>query len=107
MLAALALCLWPVAGLRARALLALSSGAVALALSLPLWQRPASERGVDEAVAFVTRRWMPEGHDAAARLHAALRAHGTPAQTQLERLARLYEAEGREREARRARRGQL
>lgn len=107
MLAALALCLRPVADFRGRALIALSSVAIAFALTLPLWQRPASERGVADAVAFVTRRWMPEGHDAAARSSAALRAHGTPPQAQLERLARLYEAEGREREARRARRGQL
>ena len=107
MLAALALCLWPLAGLRDRALVAVSSAAVALALSLPLWQRPSRERGVAEAVAFITRRWMPEGHDAAARLAAELRAQSALPQAQLERLARFYEAEGREREARRARRGQL
>jgi hypothetical protein len=106
-LSALALCLRPLPDWRARAMHALGAALVALALVLPLWQRPAREPGVPGAVAFVTRRWTPEGHDDAARLRAALRAAPVLPQASLERLAQLYAAEGRDREARRARRGQL
>jgi hypothetical protein len=98
-LAALALCLRSVAGMRSRATVAAGALLCCLALATPLWIRPKREPGVQEAVAFITRRWTPAGHDAAARLAAEIRAQDQPAPSRLERLSRLYLAEGREREA--------
>jgi hypothetical protein len=106
-LSALALCLRTVSGLRERALLALAAALVALALDLPLWRRPAYEPGAADAVAAITRSWTPAGHDAAARLRAKLLASPAVPQAELERLADIYAAEGRAREARLARREQL
>ena len=67
---------------------------------LPLWIRPRAEPGVQKAVAFVTGRFFPSGHDLAARLHASLRAAGAVADPRdWESLRQLYLAQGREREA--------
>jgi hypothetical protein len=82
--------------------IALLTAAVCLA---PLWIRPTptDEPGVQKAVAFVTTRYVPAGHDRAARLQAALRAAGPQADPRdVERLRELYLAEGRESEAARA-----
>jgi hypothetical protein len=111
-LLAAALCtLWfctrSIEGTRARTLLALFSGLIALGFSAPLVQRPSEEPGVDAAVAFITRHWMPAGHDDAARLTHALQSQGPLREQQLVRLAELYAKEGRIHEAERARRGKL
>jgi hypothetical protein len=104
-LAALGLCLAPVAGLRLRLLLAVFSVVVAACLTAPLWHRPASEPGVPGAVAFITMHWSPEGHDRAARLQSELRSRPTMRDDDLRHLAELYDSEGRGHEAQRARRG--
>ena len=104
-LSAIALCLRPIEGLRARAPLAGLSLLAALGMCSPLFMRPGREPGVPEAVAFVTRHWSPEGHDAAARLSAKLRQSAIVRDDDLRRLAELYAVEGRGREAQRALRG--
>lgn len=83
------------------------AGALAIAcasccvLALPVLVRPSHEPGVREAVAFITRRFYPPGHDAAARLATQLKAAGPGAQPEdRARLRELYLAEGREKEAR-------
>jgi hypothetical protein len=106
-LAALALCLRPVEGTRARALLAGFALLAACGMSAPLFSPSRHERGVPEAVAFITRHWSPPGHDAAAALTAALRAQPIMQQESLRELADLYSEEGRTREAQRARGGKL
>ena len=79
---------------------ALLTAAVCL---VPLWLRPREEPGVQKAVAFVTGRYSPAGHDQAARLHEALRAAGPQGDArEWERLRALYLAEGRTAEAARA-----
>lgn len=68
---------------------------------VPLWWRSGSEAGVTKAVAFVTRRFQPAGHDRAARLREQLTAAGERADPALwSELEETYRAEGREREAR-------
>jgi hypothetical protein len=63
----------------------------------PLYVRPQAEPGMREAVAFVTRRWSPDGHDHASRLHQQLKGKsGDPARWQ--QLRALYTAEGRDAE---------
>lgn len=106
-LCGVALCLRSVSGFRTRAWLALSAAVVSLCLAAPLLWRPAEEPGVAAAVAFVTRHWSPAGHDGAARLVRELRSRPTLREDALLRLAELYTAEGRVREAERARRGKL
>jgi hypothetical protein len=106
-LAALWLCLAAVDQLRAKALFAGGAVLVAFCLAAPLWIRHGDEQGVVEAVAFITRRFSPEGHDAAARLTAKLRSQRALRQDDLQLLSELYEAEGRRQEAARARRGKL
>lgn len=106
-LTALALCVRSVQGLRSRVTLAASGAAIACLLAIPLCLHPAIERGVPEAVAFITRHFTPLGHDSAARLHARLKHERTAQSQDIERLARLYDAEGRNQEARRVRRGRL
>lgn len=67
----------------------------------PLWLRPAQERGVAKAVGFVTGRYQPSGHDDAARLRRQLQQAGADADDELWRkLQRIYEQEGRRRDAR-------
>lgn len=82
---------------------ALIGGAIVAALvcwPLALDPRPA-EPEVRAAVGLITRTWQPAGHDEASRLARALRrdedAEG------YRRLAELYDAEGRDAEARMAR----
>jgi hypothetical protein len=106
-LAALALCLRPVEGARARAVLAGGSLLAAVGMSALLFTPASHERGVPEAVAFITRHWSPPGHDAAARLNSALRNQAVVNDADLRRLAELYVQEGRTREAQRARAGKL
>jgi hypothetical protein len=106
-LGALALCLRPVAGATARAVLAGMSLLAAVALCMPLFMRPAEEPGVAEAVAFITRHWSPEGHDAAAKLRAVLQRSRPVRDADLRRLAELYLAEGRTHEAQRAGQGRF
>jgi len=65
----------------------------------PLWLRPADEPGVQQAVAFVTRRFHPSGHDRAARLRAQLTATRSRDPEAWKRLEHTYRAEGRDREA--------
>jgi len=92
---------------RALALGSLGALVIAAATLAPALRRPDDEPGVMGAVAFITRRWTPAGHDAATRLRHDLQ-HGREAHTEdFERLAALYAAEGRDQEARRARAGKL
>jgi hypothetical protein len=101
----LGLCLTGVRGRRTRLAIVGMSLAVAGGLLVPLTLRPAREPGVAKAVAFVTRRWAPAGHDAAATLAARLRSGRALRDEELRELAALYAAEGREREAKRALKG--
>ncbi|HJL15712.1 MAG TPA: hypothetical protein RMH99_08655 [Sandaracinaceae bacterium LLY-WYZ-13_1] len=85
-----------------RAVAALGGALVATAICVPLLIDPRpGHPEVRDAVALITRTWKPAGHDAAARLAARLDADAPP--SSYRRLAALYEAEGRDREARRAR----
>jgi hypothetical protein len=104
---AIALCLRPVAGVASRVRLGALSLLAALAMCAPLFMRPGREAGVPEAVAFITRHWSPEGHDAIATLRASMRAQDALRDEDLARLSDLYLAEGRTQEAARARRGKL
>jgi hypothetical protein len=106
-LLALGHCLRGLADLRSRALVGAGAALLASALLAPGLSRPDSEPGVRGAVAFVTRRWTPAGHDRAAVLRLELRRQREAHHLELERLAVLYEAEGRDQEARRARAGKL
>ncbi|MGD8859848.1 MAG: hypothetical protein PVI30_07540 [Myxococcales bacterium] len=105
-LAALALCLSSVRARRMRLLLSVGAAVVALCMAVPVLKRP---EGYDPdargALAFITRRWFPEGHDRAARLRAELKRQTTVSDADRRRLARVYAQEGRKREARRALRG--
>ena len=103
---AIAFCLRAIELPRRRAMLGGAALIVALALAAPLLKRPEghSARG---AVAFITRRWSPEGHDAAARLHAHLREAPKIHERELKKLAALYVQEGRMKEARRVLQGRL
>ncbi|HEX7476583.1 MAG TPA: hypothetical protein VF331_02130 [Polyangiales bacterium] len=92
---------------RARAGVLAGGALLAVLLILPLWLRPSSEPGVRQALAFITRRFWPEGHDQTARLHAELKAQAQPAHEALERLAQLYREEGRDTEAQAALQGRL
>lgn len=91
---------------RASGSLAAVSGSALLVAALcliPLWLRPQQEPGVEKAVAFVTSRYFPQGHDRATRLHESLRAAGAQADPRAwETLRALYLAEGRVSEAARA-----
>jgi hypothetical protein len=95
------------AGVARQARVALSALVIAAVLVMPALRRPDAEPGVRGAVAFVTRRWTPEGHDEAARLRAELMRGPEAHHRELERLTALYEVEGRDQEARRARAGRL
>jgi hypothetical protein len=100
-IAALALCLRPIEGIRARAIMAAFSLVAAAGMSALLFVPPRHERGVPEAVAFITRHWSPVGHDAAATLAQQLRAQPVVHDEDLKRLAALYSDEGRTHEAQR------
>jgi hypothetical protein len=79
-------------------------GGVVLAglVSAPLLVDPRPDAPeVRAAVGLITRTWQPAGHDAAARLERSLRSDAQP--EGYRRLAELYEAEGRDQEARAAR----
>jgi hypothetical protein len=108
MLAALGLCARAAVSGRDGAARALASTAAIALLSAglcltPLYWRPRREPGVAKAVAFVTGRFQPSGHDRAARLHAQLTAAGPNADpSQWRALEQLYRREGREQEAERA-----
>ncbi|MFI5307663.1 MAG: hypothetical protein ACHQ53_09945 [Polyangiales bacterium] len=106
-IAALLLCVRAILGWRSRALLLGAAMIVSAVMSVPLWNRPADEPGVPEALAFVTRHFSPAGHDRAAKLVAELRAQKTVRDDDLRRLAELYRAEGRGQEAARALRGRF
>jgi hypothetical protein len=106
-LAALALCVRSVPGVRPRLALCAASLVIAIVLAAPLLVRPAQEPGVSEALAFVTQHFTPEGHDSAAKLRAQLKSARVVSRHDRELLAAIYEAEGRVHEARRARRGRL
>lgn len=84
-------------------LLALVGGAIiAAVVCAPLLVDPRpGNADVRAALALITRTWHPTGHDAAAELERALRREADPAGYR--RLAELYDAEGRDLEARRAR----
>jgi hypothetical protein len=85
-----------------RALLDVSGIAllVALLCLVPVWFGPRREPAVSKAVAFVTGRFTPSGHDKAARLRQLLTGAGAAADAgQWSELERLYRAEGREKEA--------
>ncbi len=107
MLAGLAACLSAVAGVRARAWIALGAAIVALVLLLPHHLGSAGAPAVADARAFITTRWTPAGHDVVARLARELKARRTVADSDLRRLAELYEEEGRVRDAVRARAGRF
>lgn len=100
-------CLGRVAGSRAGAFILALALAVAAALLLPLHTSSGDAGAIARARAFVTGRWTPAGHDVAARLSRELRSRGTLPDPELRRLADLYDAEGRARDARRARAGLL
>jgi hypothetical protein len=106
-LGALALCLRPVEGWRARGIVAALALMAAAGTSALLFVPPRHERGVAEAVAFITRHWSPVGHDKAASLTQELRAQPVVRDEQLKRLAEVYSEEGRTHEAQRASRGKL
>ncbi|MET0385751.1 MAG: hypothetical protein ABW321_07315, partial [Polyangiales bacterium] len=64
---------------RQRGLVAGIALATAALCLTPLWLRPDAEPGVRQAVAFVTGRFHPPGHDKAARLLMQLKAAGKSA----------------------------
>ena len=106
-IAALALCVRPVEGWRARGVVAAFALVAAAGTSALLFVPPHDEHGVSEAVAFITRHWSPVGHDAAARSTQQLRARPVVRDDDLQKLAAIYDEEGRTREAARARKGKL
>lgn len=67
----------------------------------PLLQAREPDRRVKDAVALVTRTWTPEGHDLASRLERHIAESGRVDYEDYRRLADIYFAEGRDREARR------
>ncbi len=85
-----------------RALALVGGGLVAVALAWPLSIDPRpDDASVRAALGLITRTWTPAGHDAAAELARSLRGRDDP--QGYRRLADLYDAEGRDREARMAR----
>ncbi len=84
---------------RTRAVAVIGGAAVALVIAAPLLvdPRPGAPE-IDEARAFITRSWTPEGHDRAARAEVELRA--SPSAEGYRRQADRYRAEGRHTEAR-------
>ena len=70
------------------------------ALLWPLCTGASDGPPVRRAVAFITRKWTPVGHDRAARLRARLDGRGHADRDLTMRLADTYLAEGRHREAR-------
>jgi hypothetical protein len=74
---------------------------IAVLALLPGLLAPEPDRPVRDAVAYVTTRWSPEGHDRAARLAERLRADPEATASERRRLADLYLAEGRDRDAQR------
>jgi hypothetical protein len=116
MLPLFALCIgalvWAVArdaqGARARVTMTALSAVVATALAAPLFFIGSDEQPVRDAVAFVTRSWHPRGHDLASGIEETLAGSGDATPSDFDRLAEIYAAEGRDREARAAaRRGVL
>jgi hypothetical protein len=98
---ALAFCLRSIEAPRRRLALGGAALFVMLALAAPLLKRPEGN-DASGAVAFITRRWTPAGHDEASMLAAQLRQQERMREADLRELARLYAQEGRKREARRA-----
>ncbi len=98
------------AGGRVRALVLGSAVLLGLGLISPLTWRPEVEPGVAKALAFITRRWTPPGHDRVSRLEADLAqsegsAAGTRADVQAYRLlVETLREEGRDAEASAAKR---
>jgi len=101
-IAALAWLVVAVPGRRARVVAAVGGAAIATVIAWPLLLDPRPDHPeIREAVGFITSTWTPEGHDDAARLAASLESD--PDADGWRRLAELYEAEGRDPEARTAR----
>src|SRR5262249_42288858 len=98
-LAAFALCLSSIGNARTRAITASMSVMLGCALLLPNFHHPNDEPGVPQAVAFITRHFSPEGHDAAAKLKQHLLATLPLREAELQALAALYDEEGRTHEA--------
>lgn len=85
-----------------RAIVLAGGALVALAIGWPLNLDPRPEEPeVRAALGFVTRMWDPPGHDLASQLEEQMR--GEPDVEGYERLAEVYEREGRDREAQAAR----
>lgn len=85
-----------------RAVGVIGGALIAVLVSVPLAIDPRPDAPeVRTAVGLITRTWQPAGHDAAARLERSLRGDAQP--EGYRRLAELYEAEGRDSEARAAR----
>lgn len=99
--ASLAWIAWTMRRTWERALVLVGGAAVAIALIWPLGLDPRpDEREVRAAVALITRTWHPAGHDEAAELARSLEDDDASG---YRRLAELYDAEGRDGEARAAR----
>jgi hypothetical protein len=71
---------------------------IALGLSWPLLARPAQEPGVPGAVAFITSRWSPAGHDQAAQITEQLKASRNSDPELRRRLSEVLRQEGRMRQ---------
>lgn len=104
-LLALGMCFSAIKGTALLLKTCLGSLLIAGTLSWPLVNRPSEEPGVSAAVAFITRRWMPEGHDLAATLKVSLDASPGNNHEVRNQLVDVYRKEGRYSEATRVRRG--
>jgi hypothetical protein len=83
-----------------RALVLGTAVGIAALLLTPHLRAPSPDPKTQRAIAFITRTWHPEGHDRTARMSSALQASPDPSTDGYRRLADLYQAEGRRREAR-------
>lgn len=91
----------------AASVMAVGAALVGCVALLPAGLAPDEEPVIRATRAFIVAQWQPAGHDLASQLEAQVRAPGADAATvqRLEqRLADVYEREGRTREALRARR---
>jgi hypothetical protein len=85
---------------RAKALkLCVGSIAVFVVLTFPLVKSPDEDPAVSRAVAFITRRWTPDGHDMASSLITQLNASAGKNSELVARLVEIYREEGRYQEA--------
>jgi hypothetical protein len=105
--AALGACLASVHAWRARGVLAVGAALVGLVVLLPHHTGAAPAQDVAGVRAFITERWTPAGYDLAARTARELGTRASLPDSELRRLVRIYEEEGRMREAARARAGRL